>query len=76
MGHVKLKVTLDEQIRGNRRLHGLVHNPEAKERGTGLRTFSKLGMDGMKRPRRGGQVKSLRTGGTSTLGTVRQSQQK
>ena len=42
LGHIELKVTLDIQIRKNRRLKGFVFKSQVKDRGTNLKTLSIL----------------------------------
>ena len=42
LGHIELKVTLDIQIRKNRRLKGFIFKSQVKDRGTNLKTLSIL----------------------------------
>lgn len=42
MGHIELKVTLDIQIRTNKRLNGFIFKSQVKDRGTDLKTLSIL----------------------------------
>lgn len=42
LGHIELKVTLDIQIRTNKRLNGFIFKSQVKDRGTDLKTLSIL----------------------------------